>query len=132
MGVIIHALYADDFLHFTNNKVLYQDFQKQFKKHFDVKTESVGFYLGTQISVDHAKLTVHLNQTEYVTVQELVNLVCSTLSPRTVAWQIVQMFCGGSLTRIGLALVCPGTSLRRSTLGYALMLNGAAESGVEI
>jgi hypothetical protein len=28
MGVIIHALYADDFLHFTNNKVMYQDFQK--------------------------------------------------------------------------------------------------------
>ncbi len=66
MGVIIHALYADDFLHFTNNKVLYQDFQKQFKKRFDVKTGSVGVYLGNQISVDHAKLTVDLNQTEYV------------------------------------------------------------------
>ena len=65
-GVIIHALYADDFLHFTNNKTLYQDFQKQFKKRFDVKTGSVGVYLGNQISVDHAKLTVDLNQTEYV------------------------------------------------------------------
>ena len=29
LGVLIHALYADDFLNFTNNKVLYQDFQKQ-------------------------------------------------------------------------------------------------------
>ena len=66
MGVIIHALYADDFLHFTNNKALYQDFQKQFKRRFDVKTGSVGVYLGNQISVDHAKLTVDLNQTEYV------------------------------------------------------------------
>ncbi len=28
MIAIIHALYADDFLHFTNNKALYQDFQK--------------------------------------------------------------------------------------------------------
>jgi hypothetical protein len=66
MGVIIHALYVDDFLHFTNNKALYQDFQKQFKRRFDVKTGSVGVYLGNQISVDHAKLTVDLNQTEYV------------------------------------------------------------------
>ncbi len=66
MGVIIHALYADDFLHFTNNKVLYQYFQKQFKTRFDIKTESVAVYLGHQISVDHAKLTVDLNQTEYV------------------------------------------------------------------
>jgi hypothetical protein len=65
-GVIIHALYADDFLHFTNNKTLYQDFQKQFKKRFDVKTGSVGVYLGNRISVDQAKLTVDLNQTEYV------------------------------------------------------------------
>jgi hypothetical protein len=66
VGVIIHALYADDFLHFTNNKVLYQDFQKQFRKRFDVKTGTVGVYLGNQISVDHGKLTVDLNQTEYV------------------------------------------------------------------
>ena len=43
-----------------------KDFQKQFEKRFDVKTGSVGVYLGNQISVDHAKLTVDLNQTEYV------------------------------------------------------------------
>ncbi len=68
MGVIIHALYAEDFLAFrvTNNKVLHQDFQKLFKKLFDVKTGSVGVYLENQISVDRAKLTVDLNQTEYV------------------------------------------------------------------
>jgi hypothetical protein len=35
-----------------------------------VKTGSVGVYLGNQRSVDHAKLTVDLNQTEYV--QELL------------------------------------------------------------
>ncbi len=40
--VLIHALYADDFLHFTNCSVLYQDFQKQFRRKFDVKTGSVG------------------------------------------------------------------------------------------
>ncbi len=48
-GVIIHALYADDFLHFNNNKALYLDFQKQYKERFDVKTGSVGVYLGNQI-----------------------------------------------------------------------------------
>ena len=31
-----------------------------------VKTGSVGVYLGNQITVDHTKLTVDLNQTEYV------------------------------------------------------------------
>ena len=69
-GVIVHALYADDFLHFTSNKNLYLDFQKQIKKRFEVKTGSVGVYLGNQISVNHEKLTVDLNQTEYV--QELL------------------------------------------------------------
>ncbi len=39
MGMIlqVHALYAVDFLHFTNNTVLYQEFQKQFRKSFYVK-----------------------------------------------------------------------------------------------
>jgi hypothetical protein len=59
MGVIIHAIYAGGFLHFTKSKALYQDFQKQFRKHFDVKTGLVGVYLGNRISdlfsVDHAK-----------------------------------------------------------------------------
>ncbi len=50
MEVTIHALYADDFLHFTNNKALYQDFQKKFNKSFDVKTRSIGVYLGNPIS----------------------------------------------------------------------------------
>jgi hypothetical protein len=55
MGVIIHALYAGSFFHFTKSKALYQDFQKQFRKHFDVKIGSVGVYLGNLFSVDHAK-----------------------------------------------------------------------------
>jgi hypothetical protein len=45
----------------TNNRTLYQDFQKQFKKLLGVDTGSVGVYLGNQITVDHAKLTVALN-----------------------------------------------------------------------
>ena len=65
-GLVIHAIYADDFLHFTNNKAMYQDFQKQFKKRFEVKTGSVGIYLGNQIKVDEAKFTVELNQSDYI------------------------------------------------------------------
>ena len=65
-GLLIHAIYADDFLHFTNNKAMYHDFQKQFKKRFEVKTGSVGVYLGNQIKVDDAKLTVELNQSDYI------------------------------------------------------------------
>ena len=64
--VLIHALYADDFLHFTNCSVLYQDFQKQFRQKFDVKTGTVGVYLGNRIHTDPSKLTVEVNQSEYV------------------------------------------------------------------
>jgi hypothetical protein len=45
---------------------MYQDFQKQFKKQFEVKTCSVGVYLGNQMKVDDAKLTVELNQSDYI------------------------------------------------------------------
>ena len=65
-GIVIHAIYADDILHFTNNKAMYQDFQKQFKKRFEVKTGSVGVYPGNHIKVDDAKLLVELNQSDYI------------------------------------------------------------------
>ena len=42
--IVIYAIYADDFLHFTNYKAMYQGFQKQFKKLFEVKAGSVGVY----------------------------------------------------------------------------------------
>ena len=59
--MIVLALYADDFLHFTNNKNLCFDFQEQIKKRFEGKWGSVGVYLGNQISVNNEKLTVDLN-----------------------------------------------------------------------
>ena len=40
-GTIVHALYANDFLHFTDNPKLYQAFKDQFQKRFDIKTGSV-------------------------------------------------------------------------------------------
>ena len=45
---------------------MYQDFQKQFKKRVEVKTGSVGVYLGYQINVDEAKFAVKLNQSDYI------------------------------------------------------------------
>ena len=63
--LIIHALYADDMLHFTNDTALYQDFVKQFKKRFDVKSGAVGVYLGNRVVVNHGSFTVTLDQTHY-------------------------------------------------------------------
>ena len=65
-GVIIHALYADDFLHFTNDRAFFKSFAKDFKKTFDVKSGAVAVYLGNQIKVDANKSTVNLDQTQYV------------------------------------------------------------------
>ena len=65
-GVLVHALYADDFLHFTDNSAMYQSFQKQFKKRFDIKTGSELVYLGNQIVVDAEKFNVTLDQTQYI------------------------------------------------------------------
>ena len=115
-GVIIHALYADDFLHFTNNKVLYQDFQKQFRKRFDVKTGSVGVYLGNKISVDHAKLTVDLNQTEYV--QELLERFNMT-SCLPVSTPMVQRL---SMLNSGEKLPTSDQALYRNMVGSLLYL----------
>ena len=63
--LIIHALYADDILHFTNDTALYQDFVKQFKKRFDVKSGAVGMYLGNRVVVNQGNYTVSLDQTHY-------------------------------------------------------------------
>ena len=65
--VIIHALYADDFLHFTNSTTLYKAFQKAFKQRFEVKTGNAAIYLGNRISIDSDKLSVTLDQTHYIT-----------------------------------------------------------------
>ena len=65
-GVIIHALYADDFLHFTKDTAFFKSFVKDFKKTFDVKSGAVAVYLGNQIKVAANKLTVNLDQTQYV------------------------------------------------------------------
>ena len=59
-GMIVHALYADDFLHFTN-PVLYQQFKDLFKKTFDIKSGSVSVYLGNKITVDQNRQNIVLD-----------------------------------------------------------------------
>ncbi len=63
---LIHALYADDFLHFTYCSILHQFVQKQFPQIFGVKTGSVGVFLGNRINTDPTKLTVEVNQSQFV------------------------------------------------------------------
>ncbi len=60
-GMIIHALYADDFLHFTDNPKLYQMFKDQFQKRFDIKTGSVSVFLGNRVTVDSNRQNVVLD-----------------------------------------------------------------------
>jgi hypothetical protein len=64
--IIIHALYADDFIHLTNDTALYKAFQKAFNKKFEVKTGNVTVYLGNKVSINPVKLSVTLDQTHYI------------------------------------------------------------------
>ena len=59
-GTFVHALYANDFLHFTDNPKLYQAFKGQFQKRFDIKTGSVSVYLGNRVTVDRTRQNVVL------------------------------------------------------------------------
>jgi hypothetical protein len=63
--VLIHALYADDFLHFSSDKNLYASFRDEIKKRFDIKTGEVGVYLGNRIIIESGKFAVSMDQTEY-------------------------------------------------------------------
>ena len=56
-GVLIHGLYADDFLHHTNDPNMYKVFQQKFTKRFEVKSGKAAVYLGNRITVDPNKLT---------------------------------------------------------------------------
>ena len=64
--VLVHGLYADDFLHFSNNSEFYTSFRDQFKKRFDIKTGPVDVYLGNRICVDSDRYNVLINQTAYI------------------------------------------------------------------
>jgi hypothetical protein len=65
-GVIIHAQYADDFLHFVSNKDLYVEFRNQFQKRFDLKSGPADIYLGNKITSNLEQQKVHIDQSAYV------------------------------------------------------------------
>ncbi len=64
--VLTHGLYADVFLHQTNNTAMYKRFQQKFTKRFEVKSGNVTVNLGNRITVDSNKWTVNIDQTQYI------------------------------------------------------------------
>jgi len=70
-NVLIHALYADDFLHFSNSKDMYAKFREQLKKRFDIKSGDVSVYLGNKIVVESDTYKAALDQSEYI--QEILD-----------------------------------------------------------
>ena len=64
--LLIHALYADDFLHCSNNKDTYSKFREQLKKRFDIKSGTVGVYLGNRIVVESEHFKISIDQSKYI------------------------------------------------------------------
>ena len=64
--VMVHGLYADDFLHFSNVNSVYATFRDQLRKRFDIKTGPVDVNLGNKICVEPDKFNVSINQTAYI------------------------------------------------------------------
>ena len=64
--VLLHAVYADDLLHFYNDVALFNEFNTEYRKRFEVKTAPADVYLGNRVTIDAAKLTVGLDQHQYL------------------------------------------------------------------
>ena len=74
--MVVHALYADDFLHFTDNPQLYHQF-KDLQRTFNIKSGPVSVYLGNRLTVDHEMRKMNLSQKEFV--DELLDYVLISL-----------------------------------------------------
>lgn len=66
LDVLIHGIYADDFLHFWNKSAVYATCRNQLKKRFDIKTGPVDVYLGNKITVEPDKFNTSIDQTVYI------------------------------------------------------------------
>ena len=65
-SVLIHALFVDDFLHFTNDTAMYQKFRKIYEKEFDLKVgDALDIYLGNRIRQDRDKGCIYMDQEHY-------------------------------------------------------------------
>ena len=65
-GILVHALYADDFLHFPNNPELYSEFKVKIQQKFDIKTGEVDNYLGNRITRNEQAGLIRLDQEAYL------------------------------------------------------------------
>jgi hypothetical protein len=65
-GILVHALYADDFLHFSNNPELYSEFKVKIQQKFDIKTGEVDNYLGNRITRNEQAGLIRLDQEAYL------------------------------------------------------------------
>ena len=65
-GVLVHATYVDDCLHFTDNAELYREFRLSFEKRFKLKIGMADNYLGNQLKIDPSRQTVSLSQEAYI------------------------------------------------------------------
>ena len=64
--VLVHGIYADEFLHFSNKNAVYASFRELLKKRFDIKTGPVDIYLGNKIRVEPDKFNASVDQTTYI------------------------------------------------------------------
>ena len=115
--IIIHLLYTDDFLHFTNCKSLFLDFQRKFKDRFDTKTGNLDSYLGTRIIQDRSKLSIEFNQSEYI--EELLDRY-KMADCTSVGTPIIQRF---SIDDTSMKLTVEDQALYRNMIGSILYLS---------
>ena len=64
--VLIHAVYADDLLHFYSDEAMFNQFKSDYKQRFEVKSSPADMYLGNRIVVNPIALTVRLDQRHYL------------------------------------------------------------------
>ncbi len=64
--ILIHGIYADDFLYCSNRTAVYTKFRDQIKSRFDIKMGPEDLYFGNKICVDKEKINASIDQTSYV------------------------------------------------------------------
>ena len=66
-SVIIHAIFVDDVLHFSDSPCLLDEFEEVYSKTFELKlSHEVDLYLNNRIRVDQSTGTITMTQTHYI------------------------------------------------------------------
>lgn len=116
-GLIIHAQYADDFLHFTDNLQLYYRFRERFSERFSLKSGIADVYLGNKIEVDQEKEEVRFNQTVFV--EELLEQMDMSKANATTTPMVERL---SATESVGEKLSAEQHGLYRSVVGSLLYL----------